>query len=115
MSVLEYIRCPKCKSLLEITGTFNIFAPNPFKLKCPVCGIMLNIDNFGSYNWKVTNIVERRNPNDTSQIIPKPEEIIQPEEKKKLTVLGKIESGIKTLGIWVVIVLILILAIRFKK
>jgi len=111
MAQVKYYRCPKCGSLLELTGTFNFFAPNPYTIICPVCNTKLLVDNYESYNWKVSKVFK---PNEQNNIqIIKPESITQPETKEQPK--EGIFSNIKFIITAIIIILILIFLIRIKK
>jgi phage FluMu protein Com len=116
---LKYLRCWNCTSLLEVLGTFNFFAGNPFRLKCPVCGKTNDMENPGSYSYTVKNVIEQiEQPGVTPPIV-------QPVEVTKNTptftsnpftsFFTSWSNNIRTLGIWVIGVLVLVLLIRRQK
>jgi hypothetical protein len=111
MAQVKYYRCPKDGSLLELTGTFNFFAPNPYTIICPVDGSKLLIDNYESYNWKVSKVFKPDEQNNI-QII-KPESITQPETKEQPK--EGIFSNIKFIITAIIIILVLVFLIRIKK
>ncbi len=117
--ILKYQRCWNCQSLLELEGTFNIFAQAPYPLKCPVCSKVNDVENFGSYNYVVKSIPEQREIGQSGYIKVTPMEQVTvtptPLNLNPLGFLSKIGDSFKGIGIWIVVVLVLWLLISWKR
>jgi len=112
---IKTIRCYNCKSLLELFGSFDFFAGNPFRLKCPVCNKENDVENFGSYRYRVSSIIEQRELGSAEPIKINPMEVVEQTPINPLGFLSGIGDSIKGIGIWIVVVLILVLLIMWRN
>ncbi len=111
----QNFRCPRCRSLIKLIGVTDYTAPQIQAINCPVCGQEWWIaSDLPPQRWSTGQILERYEPN--TPLVESAQEIPLSLQKpaENLSILEDIRSGIKTFGVWVVIVLVLVAVIMWK-
>jgi len=117
-------RCPNCRSLIRLQGDLEFSAPAGQKLNCPVCNqewLIASSQGILPYLWKVDRVIERVEPTHSPVIVDNivPAELQQSiwKDFSILQPLQNLGSGLKTIGIFVIIILALLFLNQwiFKK
>lgn len=109
--------CPNCRSTFELNGTFDLSAPSLQDVNCPVCDQDIWVaSGLWPQRWSVGAIITAQ-----PYVKPQPVQQISAQDSKPVwsgfTIPGLNQVGqwLQDAGIFIIVVLVLVLLIKWKK
>lgn len=110
--------CPNCRSTYEVSGNLDFGAPALQSVNCPVCSQSKWLaSGLWPQQWVVGKVLTRQPVLTSPQVIPPPADdtanwTFQWPELGQ-TAVANAGQGLYKIGIWVVVVLVLVVLIRY--